>query len=51
MTRPLRYRPELGINQWKPRPEPLTLSNVMLALLVVGVVVGLALFLFSLEVK
>lgn len=51
MTRPLRYRMELGIGQWKSRPEPLTLSCVMLVLLVAGVVVGLALFFFNLEVK
>lgn len=46
MTRPLRYRTELG------RPidrQPLNLSDVMGVLLIVGLVLGLALYLFNLE--
>ena len=46
MTRPLRYRTELGRSIDR---QPLTLSDVMGVLLIVGLVLGLTLYLFSLE--
>lgn len=46
MTRPLRYRSELG---HKLRDDPLRLEDVLGVLMIVGVIVSLVIVLFNLE--
>lgn len=51
MTRPLRYRMELGIGQWKPRPDPLRLEEFLGGLMVIGFTVFLIVLILNLEAR